>query len=47
MEMITSRIASSHTYNEDTAKEIVNNVVDWYYDLFLSFKENMSTLKDR
>lgn len=47
MEMIKSRNKSSHTYNEETAKEIVNNVVEWYYGLFLSFKDRMTELKDR
>lgn len=47
MEMIKSRNKSSHTYNEETAKEIVRNVVDWYYLLFLDFKEKMATLRDR
>lgn len=45
MEMIKSRNKSSHTYNEDTAKEITRHVVEWYYDLFLNFKNKMTTLK--
>ena len=47
MEMIKSRNKSSHTYNEEIAKEIVKNVVEKYYDLFLRFKERMNQLKDR
>lgn len=47
MEMIKSRNKSSHTYNEETTKEIVKNVVEWYYDLFLKFKDSMNRLKDR
>lgn len=47
MEMIKSRNKSSHTYNEEIAKEIVKNVVEKYYDLFLKFKERMNQLKDR
>lgn len=47
MEMIKSRNKSSHTYNEETAKEIVSNVVEWYYGLFLNFKDRMTELKDR
>jgi nucleotidyltransferase substrate binding protein (TIGR01987 family) len=47
MEMIKSRNQSSHTYNEETAKEIVKNVVELYYDLFLNFKDKMTELKDR
>lgn len=44
MEMIKSRNMSSHTYNEDTAKTIVQNVSARYYDLFAAFKEKMTTL---
>ncbi|MCB0735865.1 MAG: nucleotidyltransferase substrate binding protein [Bacteroidetes bacterium] len=45
MEMIKSRNMSSHTYNEDTAKEVVRNITEWYYDLFVAFKEKMTALK--
>ncbi len=47
MEMIKSRNKSTHTYNEETAKEIVKNVVEWYYTLFLNFRDRMTQLKDR
>lgn len=47
MEMIKSRNKSSHTYNEEIAKEIVKKVVEWYYGLFLSFKNKMNKLTDR
>lgn len=46
MEMIKSRNKSSHTYNEEIAKEIVKHVAEWYYGLFLKFKERMNQLKD-
>ncbi len=45
MEMIRSRNKSSHAYNEDTAKEIVRNIIDIYYDLFVDFKNKMIELK--
>lgn len=45
MEMIKSRNQSSHTYNEDTAKEIVQNISEWYYGLFVAFKEKMTSLQ--
>ncbi|HMM12709.1 MAG TPA: nucleotidyltransferase substrate binding protein [Bacteroidales bacterium] len=45
MEMIKSRNKSSHTYNEETAKEIVRNIAGWYYHLFVAFKEKMNSLK--
>jgi nucleotidyltransferase substrate binding protein (TIGR01987 family) len=47
MEMIKSRNKSSHTYNEETAKEIAKNVVEWYYGLFLNLKDRMTELNDR
>jgi len=47
MEMIKSRNKSLHTYNEETAKEIAKNVVEWYYGLFLNLKDRMTELKDR
>ena len=47
MEMIKSRNKSSHTYNEETAKEIAKNVVELYYGLFLNLKDRMTELNDR
>jgi len=44
MEMIKSRNKSSHTYNLETANEIVENVTKWYYGLFLEFKQKMDLL---
>jgi len=35
MKMIESRIRTSHTYNEETAKEIVAAIKQTYYHLFL------------
>lgn len=34
MLMLRSRSLTSHTYNEDTAKEIVKNIRSSYFDLF-------------
>lgn len=44
MEMIRSRNLSSHTYNEDVAREICDKIFNDYYELFLSFEEKMHTL---
>jgi nucleotidyltransferase substrate binding protein (TIGR01987 family) len=44
MDMIESRIKSSHTYNEDTAKEIADKIVQQYYLLFVALKQKMETL---
>jgi len=41
MEMIKSRIKTSHTYNEETAQEIYNLVLNEYYYLFLEFEKVM------
>jgi nucleotidyltransferase substrate binding protein (TIGR01987 family) len=44
MEMIESRIKSSHTYNESTAEEIVNKILTSYFDCFKDFKITMENL---
>ena len=41
MEMIKSRNQSTHTYNESTANDIRDRILNYYYDLFVSFKEKM------
>lgn len=41
MEMIKSRNQSTHTYNESTANEIRDRILNYYYDLFVSFKDKM------
>lgn len=46
MEMIVSRNQSSHTYNEETAAEIVNRVLTLYYGLFQEFSTKMQELAD-
>lgn len=47
MEMIKSRNKSSHTYNEDTATEIVKNTTTLYYDLFAAFADKMKGLLEK
>lgn len=47
MEMIKSRNKSSHTYNEETAKELVEQIVQSYYTLFSVFKDKMISLMDK
>lgn len=41
MEMVKSRNKTSHTYNEETAKEIVENITQIYSFLFKDFKIKM------
>lgn len=44
MKMIESRVKSSHTYNEDTAKEIVDAIVTTYFDMFKELHQTMEKL---
>ena len=46
MKMIESRVKSSHTYNEDTAKEIVDAIVTTYFDMFKELHKTMEKLRD-
>jgi nucleotidyltransferase substrate binding protein (TIGR01987 family) len=41
MKMINSRNQTSHTYNEDTANEIFEDIIDVYLPAFLAFKKVM------
>ncbi len=41
MDMITSRIKSSHTYHEETADEIAGKIKMEYFDLFSQFYNEM------
>ena len=42
LEMINSRNMSTHTYNEETTREIINAIVDKYFDAFLSLNEKLN-----
>ena len=41
MEMIKNRNLTSHTYNEETSKEIYNNIINDFYPLFVTFQQKM------
>ncbi len=41
MDMIKSRIKTSHTYNEETAEEIYLTILNKYHSLFLDFEKVM------
>ena len=41
MDMISSRIKSSHTYNEEIANEIVSRIENTYFELFQKFYNKM------
>jgi nucleotidyltransferase substrate binding protein (TIGR01987 family) len=45
MEMIKSRNLTSHTYNEETALEIVSATINSYFDEFSNFQARMEALK--
>lgn len=42
MDMIASRIKSSHTYNEETAEEIAQKVKEVYFGLFKQLYQKMN-----
>lgn len=41
MDMIKSRIKTSHTYNEETAHEIYRKIIDDYHPAFLELQKKM------
>jgi len=44
MDMLKSRNRTSHTYNEETAREISTAVKKVYYELFMQLRAKMETL---
>lgn len=44
MEMLKSRNLTSHTYNEETAADVINDIISTYYNLFLDLKEKLENL---
>jgi nucleotidyltransferase substrate binding protein (TIGR01987 family) len=45
MDMLKSRNDTSHTYNEHTADEIYNKIVQTYQPLFIALAEKMEALR--
>lgn len=45
MNMVQSRIRTAHTYDEETADEIADEIVHSYYDLFITFQKTMEGLR--
>lgn len=45
MKMITSRIATSHTYNEDVAVQIANDTKNLYHGEFVKLYEKLKVIK--
>ncbi len=46
MDMIKNRNRSSHTYNEETANEIANAILDEYVNEFVIFQQTFNVLKN-
>jgi nucleotidyltransferase substrate binding protein (TIGR01987 family) len=47
MNMIDSRIKTSHTYNEDTAREIASAILNRYFYLFTELHQTMEKLVNK
>ncbi len=45
MDMIKSRNQTGHTYNKETAKKIIDDVLNRYYQVFLDLQEKLETFK--
>jgi nucleotidyltransferase substrate binding protein (TIGR01987 family) len=45
MEIIKSRQLTSHTYNEDTAEEILKDIINTYFEVFKNLKERLEKIK--
>lgn len=47
MAMIDSRNLTSHTYDEKTIENIIGQIADEYFPLFVKFQEKMRVLADK
>lgn len=47
MEMISSRALTSHTYHEETADKIAEDIVAKYYDEFTTLHGKFAALKEK
>ena len=45
MDMIRSRNKTSHTYNQETADEIYEAIVDHYFEVFKQFQQKMEGIR--
>jgi nucleotidyltransferase substrate binding protein (TIGR01987 family) len=45
--MHESRNQTSHTYNEETANEIVSKILEEYFSLFIELQEKLTNEKER
>ncbi|MDW8327003.1 MAG: nucleotidyltransferase substrate binding protein [Anaerolineales bacterium] len=47
MDMVRSRTLTSHTYNEELAKQIATTIVARYFPEFVKLQTTMQSLKDK
>jgi nucleotidyltransferase substrate binding protein (TIGR01987 family) len=47
MDAYVSRTKTSHTYNEETARDVVDAILGVYHGLFVALEEKMESLLDR
>lgn len=47
MDAYVSRTKTSHTYNEETAREVVKAIMSDYFSLFTALERKMESLRDR
>jgi nucleotidyltransferase substrate binding protein (TIGR01987 family) len=47
MEMINSRNLTAHTYNEDTAAEIVTDILENYYQVFIKLQKKLKEFEEK
>lgn len=47
MEMINSRNLTAYTYNEDTASEIVSNILEKYYQVFIKLQKKLKGFEEK
>ena len=47
MEMINSRNLTAYTYNEDTASEIVSNILEKYYQVFIKLQKKLKVFEEK
>lgn len=45
MEMIQSRNKTLHTYNEETADEIFDKIINAYFPAFIAFRDKMESIR--
>ena len=45
MDMIESRIRTTHTYNEETANEIFKKILEDYHPAFVAFRDKMEAIR--